>query len=85
MYMVLEMSHEHEFNGWRRPLWLRRWRRQLSPSPRARPCALSEERLHRELELCLSVKLLTNGEDFVSGSDIFVAHIHCIIWTVELL
>jgi hypothetical protein len=39
-----------------------------SPSPRARPRALGEERLHWELELWLSAKLLAHGEDSVSGS-----------------
>jgi hypothetical protein len=39
-----------------------------SPSPRARPCALGEEGLHRELEIWLSPKLPALGEDSVSGS-----------------
>jgi hypothetical protein len=72
-----------EFNWRRRPLRLRRWRRQLnpspraesrmlsakwlltwaSPSPRAGPCALGEERLHRELVLWLSAKVLVHGEN----------------------
>jgi hypothetical protein len=41
-----------------------------SPSPRAKTFALGEERLHRELEVWLSAKLLTHGEDSVSGSGI---------------
>jgi hypothetical protein len=48
-----------------------RWRGSApwaSPSPRARPGALGEERLHRELELWLSAKLLAHSEDSVSGS-----------------
>jgi hypothetical protein len=44
------------------------WSPWASPSPRARPCALGEERLHREMEIWLSPKLPALGEDSVSGS-----------------